>query len=186
MSRATRLPWTLAVLDGDRSAPDPAATGLGRGDPRRGRALRSGGRPLPGQAAAARRLVARGRRGRQDRDHQPGDPGPAHRRRAGRRPDHIVKSLEYLRKFDPGQLDSVYSVALQTMVFAAARPKADIVRIQANVDWLEEAQLKPGDHALWPGSWSYKSSKDPARRQLELAIRPARPERRQRGRREGQ
>ena len=72
---------------------------------------------------------------------------------------HITRSLEYLRKFDPGQLDSVYSVSLQTMVFAAATPKVDIVRIQANVAWLEEAQLKPGDHALWPGSWSYKSSK---------------------------
>ena len=72
---------------------------------------------------------------------------------------HIVKALEYLRKFDPGQLDSVYAVALQTMVFGAATPKVDIVRIQANVAWLEDAQLKPGDHALWPGSWSYKSSK---------------------------
>jgi len=80
---------------------------------------------------------------------------------AGDSPDapHIQNALKYLRKFDPGQLDSVYSVALQTMVFAAARPKEDIVRIQANVDWLQEAQLKPGDHSLWPGSWSYKSSK---------------------------
>ena len=71
----------------------------------------------------------------------------------------MAKSLEFLRKFDPDQLDSVYSVALQTMVFAAATPKEDIVRIQSNVAWLEEAQLKPGDHALWPGSWSYKRSK---------------------------
>jgi hypothetical protein len=72
---------------------------------------------------------------------------------------HIAKALEYLRRFDPGQLNSVYSVALQTMVFAAADPKSDIVRIEANVDWLQDAQLKPGDHALWPGSWSYKASK---------------------------
>jgi Domain of unknown function (DUF4159) len=72
---------------------------------------------------------------------------------------HIVKALEFLRKYEPGQLDSVYSVALQTMVFAAATPKIDVVRIEANVDWLQEAQLKPGDHALWPGSWSYRSSK---------------------------
>ena len=71
----------------------------------------------------------------------------------------ITKALEYLRKYDPGQLDSVYSVSLQTMVFAAASPKADVVKIQANVQWLEEAQLKPGDHAPWPGSWSYKGSK---------------------------
>ncbi len=80
---------------------------------------------------------------------------------AGEPPDapHIVRSLEFLRKYDPGQLDSVYAVALQTMVFAAASPRSDIVRIEANVDWLQEAQLKPGDHALWPGSWSYKASK---------------------------
>ena len=77
---------------------------------------------------------------------------------AGEPPDspHIVNALQYLRKYDPGQLDSVYSVALQTMVFAAASPRSDIVRIEANVDWLQEAQLKPGDHALWPGSWSYQ------------------------------
>ncbi len=80
---------------------------------------------------------------------------------AGEAPDSpaMRKALGYLRKFDPGQLDSVYSVALQTMVFAAATPKEDIVRIQANVDWLQEAQLKPGDHSPWPGSWSYKASK---------------------------
>ena len=73
--------------------------------------------------------------------------------------DPIRRSLEHLRKFDPGQLDSVYAVALQTMVFAAAKPKEDIVRIQANVDWLQEAQIVAGDHAPWPGSWTYKISK---------------------------
>ncbi|WP_435005744.1 DUF4159 domain-containing protein [Tundrisphaera lichenicola] len=80
---------------------------------------------------------------------------------AGESPDSpaIRKALDHLRRFDPGQLDSVYSVSLQTMVFAAARPKEDIVRIQANVDWLQEAQLKPGDRSNWPGSWSYKASK---------------------------
>ncbi len=80
---------------------------------------------------------------------------------AGEAPEspHIQKSLAYLRRSDPGQLDSVYAVSLQTMVFAAATPKQDIVRIQANVDWLQEAQLTPGDHNPWPGSWSYKKSK---------------------------
>ena len=80
---------------------------------------------------------------------------------AGESPDSdpIRRALEYLRKFDPGQLDSVYAVSLQTMVFAAARPREDIVRIQSNVDWLQEAQVVPGDHAPWPGSWSYKLSK---------------------------
>ena len=98
---------------------------------------------------------------------------------------HIQRSLEYLRKFDPGQLDSVYAVSLQTMVFAAASPKADIVRIQANVAWLQEAQLKPGDHCPLARLVELQGLEDPPRRQLELAVRPARPERRQRGRREG-
>ena len=80
---------------------------------------------------------------------------------AGEAPDSpaITNALGYLRKFDPGQLDSVYAVALQTMVFAAATPKVDIVRIQANADWLQDAQLKPGDPALWPGTWNYRRSK---------------------------
>ena len=73
--------------------------------------------------------------------------------------DAIRRSLDFLRKYDPGQLDSVYAVSLQTMVFAAAKPKEDIVRIQSNVDWLQEAQIVAGDHAPWPGSWTYKLSK---------------------------
>jgi hypothetical protein len=72
---------------------------------------------------------------------------------------HVARALTYLRNFDPRTLNSVYAVSLQTMVFAAARPKDDVVRIAANVAWLEESQLKPGDHAPWPGSWSYKNSK---------------------------
>lgn len=71
----------------------------------------------------------------------------------------IRKALRFLRRFDPNQLDSVYAVSLQTMVFAQATPKEDIVRIQSNVDWLQEAQIRAGDHAPWPGSWSYKISK---------------------------
>ncbi|MDX2036087.1 MAG: DUF4159 domain-containing protein [Isosphaeraceae bacterium] len=80
---------------------------------------------------------------------------------AGEPPDSpaISKALNYLRNFDAEQLDSTYSVSLQTMVFAAAKPKDDIVRIQANVAWLTEAQIKAGDRNPWPGSWSYKRAK---------------------------
>ena len=80
---------------------------------------------------------------------------------AGESPDSdsIRRALEYLRQFDPGQLDSVYSVSLQTMVFAAAKPREDIVRIQSNVDWLQEAQIVAGDHGPWPGSWTYRINK---------------------------
>jgi hypothetical protein len=80
---------------------------------------------------------------------------------AGESPDSppIRRALEHLRKFDARTLDSVYAVSLQTMVFAAAKPKEDILRITANVAWLEEAQIKPGDRTQWPGSWSYKMSK---------------------------
>ncbi|WP_435018880.1 DUF4159 domain-containing protein [Tundrisphaera sp. TA3] len=71
----------------------------------------------------------------------------------------IARALDYIRRFDPGQLDRVYSIALQTMVFAAATPKQDINRIQANVDWLQGAQIRVGDHPQWPGTWSYRSTK---------------------------
>jgi hypothetical protein len=78
---------------------------------------------------------------------------------AGETPDspQVAKALEFLRRFDAQTLNSVYAVSLQTMVFAAAKPKDDILRINRNVGWLEEAQLKVGDHAPWPGSWSYKN-----------------------------
>jgi hypothetical protein len=79
---------------------------------------------------------------------------------AGESPDSptITSALKFLRGFDPRTLNSVYSVSLQTMVFAAAKPKDDLIRIGANVAWLEEAQLKPGDPP-WPGSWSYKNTR---------------------------
>jgi len=72
----------------------------------------------------------------------------------------ITKALEYLRNFGPDQLNSVYAVALQTMVFAAAQPDTDRLKIAANVDWLERAQIKPGDRVLWPGSWSYSANRN--------------------------
>jgi len=76
---------------------------------------------------------------------------------AGEPPDSptIRSALGYLRRFSPEQLDSTYSVALQTMVFAAADPKTDVNRIIANVDWLERAQIRPTDAVNWPGSWTY-------------------------------
>jgi Domain of unknown function (DUF4159)/Prenyltransferase and squalene oxidase repeat len=80
---------------------------------------------------------------------------------AGERPDSPVirKSLEYLRGFTPSDLHSTYAISLQTMVFAAADPERDTLRIAANVQWLENAQIKPGDQQLWPGAWSYSDSK---------------------------
>ena len=57
----------------------------------------------------------------------------------------IRKALEYLRGFGPNDLHSTYAIALQTMVFAAAEPERDQLRIANNVRWLERAQIKPGD-----------------------------------------
>jgi hypothetical protein len=73
----------------------------------------------------------------------------------------VDKALEYLRGFGPEQLHSTYAMSLQTMVFAneAAEPKRDLMRIAANVRWLEQAQIKPGEPVFWPGSWSYSDSK---------------------------
>ena len=75
---------------------------------------------------------------------------------AGERADSptIRKALEHLRHFGPDQLRSTYAIALQTMVFAAAEPERDQLRIVANVTWLESAQIKPGERGP-PGCWTY-------------------------------
>ena len=61
----------------------------------------------------------------------------------------IVKALEYLRGL---KLERTYVVALQTMVFAAADPKKDMVAIDRNVRWLEANQITAADRK---GAWSY-------------------------------
>jgi hypothetical protein len=71
----------------------------------------------------------------------------------------IQKALGFLHRFSPEQLDSTYTVGLQTMVYAAAEPEKDKLRIAANAAWLERAQIKPADSVPWPGSWSYHLAK---------------------------
>jgi RNA polymerase sigma factor (sigma-70 family) len=80
---------------------------------------------------------------------------------AAEKPDSpsVKKSLEYLRHFNPAELNSTYAISLQTQVFAAAEPQRDMLRIMANVDWLERAQIHQGEPVLSPGSWSYSESK---------------------------
>ena len=80
---------------------------------------------------------------------------------AGEKPDSpaVRKALELLRRLGPDDLRSTYAIGLQTMVFAAAEPERDQLRIAANVEWLERAQIRPGDAVFWPGSWSYSDSK---------------------------
>ncbi|MFO0891845.1 MAG: prenyltransferase/squalene oxidase repeat-containing protein [Isosphaeraceae bacterium] len=77
---------------------------------------------------------------------------------AGEKPEepHIRKALEHLRRFGPEDLRSTYAIALQTMVFAAADPERDQLRIAANVSWLEGAQLKPGSRLA--GCWTYSET----------------------------
>jgi hypothetical protein len=70
----------------------------------------------------------------------------------------IAAAVEFLRRSGPEQLKSTYAVALQTMVFAAADPGADQLKISANVRWLEDTQIKPGERVKWPGSWTYSAS----------------------------
>lgn len=72
----------------------------------------------------------------------------------------ISKALDFLRRFGPNELKSTYAVSLQTMVFAAAQPDRDQLKLAANVEWLTGAQIRPGDRQLWPGSWSYSSFKN--------------------------
>src|SRR5262249_16656875 len=65
----------------------------------------------------------------------------------------------FLRNFGPEQLRSTYAVALQTMVFAAADPDRDQLKLAANVRWLQDAQIRAGDRVNWPGSWTYTAFK---------------------------
>jgi hypothetical protein len=69
--------------------------------------------------------------------------------------DSVSRALDYLRKFGPDQLKSTYAVSLQAMVFAAADPNRDQLKLAANVRWLQEAQIKTDDRIDWPGSWTY-------------------------------
>lgn len=80
---------------------------------------------------------------------------------AGEKPDepHVRKALEYLRGFTPERLGKTYTVSLQTMVFAAAEPERDLLRITANAAWLERAQIKGNDGVRWPGTWTYSDQK---------------------------
>jgi hypothetical protein len=80
---------------------------------------------------------------------------------AGERPDskEVSKALAYLRQFGPEDLNNTYTVALQTMVFAAADPDRHQVPISNNAAWLEKAQIKADDRFDWPGSWTYSAAK---------------------------
>lgn len=73
----------------------------------------------------------------------------------------IAKALNYLRGI---QANRTYSVALQTMVFCAANPNEDMLRIKQNVQWLIQAQ-RPN------GMWGYELtnlSSDPSNTQFAL------------------
>ncbi len=73
---------------------------------------------------------------------------------------HISRALDFLRRFEAVQLDSVYAVSLQTMVFAAAEPERDRARIARNAAWLEAAQFRAGEQRFsFPGSWTYHGEK---------------------------
>lgn len=72
----------------------------------------------------------------------------------------IRRALGYLRNFGPDELKSTYAVSLQTMVFAAAEPERDQLKLVANVEWLTRAQIRPADRVNWPGSWTYSVIKN--------------------------
>jgi hypothetical protein len=81
---------------------------------------------------------------------------------AGERADSpsVARALAYLGQRDPFQIDSTYAVALQTMVFAAASPRAYHDRIAASAAWLEQSQIR-GDlrgGTASTGSWGYSIS----------------------------
>ncbi len=64
----------------------------------------------------------------------------------------VAKALDYLRKLEP---DKTYVVALQTMVLAEAHNKADLPRIQKNVEWFKQKAIYRGGKLE---GWSYPSN----------------------------
>lgn len=65
----------------------------------------------------------------------------------------IQKALAHLRTEPPA---STYVTSLQTMVFCAADPKADLLLIRRNAQWFAATQIKNGSTR---GMWSYPGSK---------------------------
>lgn len=65
----------------------------------------------------------------------------------------VAKALEFLRGFSPQEQNQTYPISLQTMVFCLADPETDRARIEANVAWLVERQLKTSNE--YDGGWSY-------------------------------
>ena len=65
--------------------------------------------------------------------------------RPARSPTHrrFTTALEFLRRFAPDDLRSTYAIGLQTMVYAAAEPERDRLRIVANVTWLKRPRSDP-------------------------------------------
>ena len=66
--------------------------------------------------------------------------------------DSVRRALGHLRQIE---LSKTYAVALQTMVFCAARPQKDLALIRRNVKWLERTQIDQGQKK---GSWGYPSA----------------------------
>lgn len=64
----------------------------------------------------------------------------------------IQRALKHLRGIKP---EMVYSASLQTMVFATAEPKADLIKIRERVKFLQDCQIQGGDRA---GAWSYPAT----------------------------
>ncbi|RUL82218.1 DUF4159 domain-containing protein [Tautonia sociabilis] len=71
----------------------------------------------------------------------------------------IVAALRHLEQFSARQLGQVYTVALQTMVYAAADPDRYRIRLKENVEWLEAAQIGPRDGVDGVGGWTYTVQK---------------------------
>lgn len=61
----------------------------------------------------------------------------------------IQRALRYLRQPGLNRPMATYSIALQTMVFAAASPVEDRQRIAEYVAWLEQTQMKDNNAGMW-------------------------------------
>lgn len=78
----------------------------------------------------------------------------------------VVRAMDYLRAFQPGE---TYSVALQTLVFCQVGAIEDLPRIRRNVAWLIQQQKSEGQR--FEGAWGYggdRGNGDPSNAQFAV------------------
>lgn len=67
----------------------------------------------------------------------------------------LTGAMDYLRRFNTGNVKRTYSMSLLCMAFALVDPKRDALNIRDCVKWLEDSQKKDANNPQYFGGWHY-------------------------------